>query len=152
MASVHRRRKSKVWIAFFRDAYGVQHGRSTGLTNRKAAQRVADEYEAIRFGLCIGQRLMDIATLRWDNIDLAEGVIRLTTQKTDKSLIIPIGESLKEHISSLPVEDLDGYVHPKLSRTAQCTLSTEFRPTGGASSVLSLRSFQPSLAHPVGPV
>ena len=46
MASVHRRRKSKVWIAFFRDAYGVQHGRSTGLTNRKAAQRVADEYEA----------------------------------------------------------------------------------------------------------
>jgi integrase len=35
-------------------------------------------------GLYTGQRLGDIATLRWNNLDLARGELRLPTRKTGK--------------------------------------------------------------------
>jgi integrase len=39
------------------------------------------------FGLYSGQRLGDIATLRWNNIDLAHGELRFSTRKTEKTTI-----------------------------------------------------------------
>jgi integrase len=36
----------------------------------------------ILFGVYTGQRLSDIASLTWDNIDLQKGELRLTAQKT----------------------------------------------------------------------
>jgi len=44
----------------------------------------------ILFGLYTGQRLADVATLRWSNVDLVKGEIRLRTRKTDKVMILPI--------------------------------------------------------------
>jgi integrase len=46
VASILRRRGSKIWTAFYRDVHRRQHCRSTGATNKKAAQKIADAYEA----------------------------------------------------------------------------------------------------------
>ena len=40
----------------------------------------------VLFGLYTGQRLADLATLRWDNIDLARNEIRIKTWKTGNAL------------------------------------------------------------------
>ncbi len=45
MTSIVRRRGSAIWTAFFRDQNGRQHCRSTESTDRKTAQRIADEFE-----------------------------------------------------------------------------------------------------------
>ena len=49
----------------------------------------------ILFGLYTGQRLADVATLRWSNVDLVKGEIRLRTRKTDKVMILPIAAPLR---------------------------------------------------------
>jgi integrase len=46
MASIVRRRGSAIWTCFFRDENGRQHCRSTETTDRKIAQRLAEEFEA----------------------------------------------------------------------------------------------------------
>jgi len=59
-----------------------------------------DEWKSmIRFGLYTGQRLGDIARLKWSSVDLEKGVIRIVTQKTNKTLVLPINEPLKQHIT-----------------------------------------------------
>ena len=70
----------------------------------------------VLFGLYTGQRLADLATLRWDNIDLARNEIRIKTRKTEKRLSIPIAPALKAHIASLPA-GREGYLHPKAAAT-----------------------------------
>jgi len=59
----------------------------------------------ILFGLYTGQRLGDLATLNWSNVDLENSQVRLTTSKTGKVLIIPMAEPLKRHVESLNVSD-----------------------------------------------
>jgi integrase len=50
-----------------------------------------DEWRSmILFGLYTGQRLGDIATLRWNNLDLARGELRLSTRKTGKAIVLPL--------------------------------------------------------------
>jgi integrase len=84
----------------------------------------------VLFGLYTGQRLADLATLRWDNIGLARNEIRIKTRKTGKRLSIPIGPPLKAHIESLPA-GREGYLHPKAAATVTSpkrsrTLSNQF--------------------------
>src|SRR5580658_8987497 len=45
MASLRRKPNSKYWIACFTAANGQRAQRSTKTTNRKLAQRLADDYE-----------------------------------------------------------------------------------------------------------
>jgi integrase len=86
----------------------------------------------IKFGLYSGQRLADIAGLTWENIDLQRGVIRLTTRKTDKRLMIPFAPALRAHIEQLPTsDDPMAPLHPKAFAIAQnprrpSTLSNQF--------------------------
>jgi len=84
----------------------------------------------VLFGLYTGQRLADLATLRWDNIDLARNEIRIKTRKTGKRLSIPIAPALKAHVASLPA-GREGYLHPKAAATVtrqkrSGTLSNQF--------------------------
>jgi integrase len=68
----------------------------------------------ILFGLYSGQRLGDIATLRWNNIDSAHGELRFSTQKTGKRMILPLAEPLRKYIESLPApKDQSAPVHPQ---------------------------------------
>jgi integrase len=72
----------------------------------------------ILFGVYTGQRLGDLCSLLWSNLDMEEGVIRLITSKTQTTLTIPIAAPLREHIATLPVSDDPGApVHPKAFKT-----------------------------------
>jgi integrase len=87
----------------------------------------------IKFGLYTGQRLGDLASLTWAQIDLTRDEIALTTRKTGKRLLVPIAAPLHEHILSLPASDNPrDPVHPHAFETIHSqggrvsTLSNEF--------------------------
>jgi integrase len=68
---------------------------------------VADEEwrGLILFGLYTGQRLGDLATLTWQNIDLDRRELRLSTAKTGRRQIIPLSKQLVQYVESLPAGD-----------------------------------------------
>jgi len=69
----------------------------------------------ILFGLYTGQRLGDIASLRWNNLDLVRGELRLSTRKTDKTLVLPLAAPLRKHLESLSPSLNEPFapIHPK---------------------------------------
>ena len=83
-------------------------------------------------GLYSGQRLSDVATLTWSNIDLERGELRLQTRKTGKRLIIPLAPPLASHLENLSSSDTPGEpLHPRayaiLKKDGQtATLSNQF--------------------------
>jgi len=74
-----------------------------------------DEWRSmILFGLYTGQRLGDIASLTWQNVDLLRDEIRLVTRKTGKTMILPIAAPLRRHLEGLAVNDQpDAPIHPR---------------------------------------
>jgi integrase len=74
-----------------------------------------DEWRSmILFGLYTGQRLGDVSSLTWANVDLQRSEIRLVTRKTGKTLILPIAAPLRKHLESLPAGDNpDAPLHPR---------------------------------------
>jgi integrase len=156
---------------------GGESKRAFTIEELRAVLAVAgDEWRSlIRFGLYTGQRLADLATLTWANIDLDHGVIRLTTRKTRKPLTIPIAAPLNAHIAQLPSSDLPtAPIHPRAfgiiqSQGKPAVLSNQFaellisaglrgkssRATGGrrttsALSFHSLRYTAVSMLHEAG--
>lgn len=79
-----------------------------------------------------GQRLGDIATLRWDSINFTKNTLTITTQKRAKHLIIPLWPRLRTHLEQrYQHRTSDEYVHPyaaeKHRKTGKSsTLSNEF--------------------------
>ncbi|MEJ6578433.1 MAG: tyrosine-type recombinase/integrase [Akkermansiaceae bacterium] len=89
------------------------------------------EWESmILFGLYTGQRLGDLATLRWSNIDLPHNEFRLNTRKTDRRIAIPLPEPLSDYLLTLPgADDPRAYIHPELAEAYEkqpSTLSNQF--------------------------
>ncbi len=81
------------------------------------------------FGLYTGQRLKDIADLTWANLDLDKELIRLTTDKTDRRMQIPIPAPLLRHIETLSAPDgrpEDCFIHPRSASLDSGTLSNQF--------------------------
>jgi integrase len=74
----------------------------------------SDEWRSlIRFGFFTGQRLGDLATLRWSNVDLARNEIRFVARKTSRRVVLPLPEPLREHILSLAIsDDPNAPLHP----------------------------------------
>lgn len=65
------------------------------MASAKFEARADDEWRSlINFGLYTGQRLGNLARLRWSQIDLESDEIRLTTGKTNKRLLLPIAPAL----------------------------------------------------------
>jgi len=66
--------------------------RPFSLSELRSILAVADEEwkSLIKVGLYTGQRLADIALLRWDQIDLERDEIQFLIRKTGKKLVIPI--------------------------------------------------------------
>lgn len=98
---------------------------------RLIRQEASGEWESmILFGLYTGQRLGDLATLRWSNIDLQRNELRLNTRKTNRRIAIPLPEPLGEHILTLPCsDDPQAYLHPELAAFYEkqpSTLSNQF--------------------------
>lgn len=66
---------------------------------KKLLAVASDEWRGmILVGLYTGQRLKDVATLTWANVDLAEKQIALTTSKTKRRQIIPIAKPLSAYL------------------------------------------------------
>ena len=83
-------------------------------------------------GLYTGQRLSDLALLRWSNIDLVNDQLRFVTAKTGRTMILPIAPPLRKHLEALPSsDDPNSPLHPRafaiLTRSAgPSTLSNQF--------------------------
>ena len=56
-------------------------------------------------GIYTGQRLGDIVRLTWRNVDLAQDEIRFVTQKTGRTVIVPLAKPLANHFLGLPSAD-----------------------------------------------
>ena len=80
------------------------------------------------FGLYTGQRLGDLARLTWANIDLDNkpSVIRLSTKKTHRDVVVPIAPALLAHIMGMQIGAAADPIHPRLSRKRSNHLSNEF--------------------------
>jgi integrase len=107
------------------------------------------EWESlIKFGLYTGQRLSDLASLTWSQIDLERDEIRLTTRKTGKSLLIPIAQPLREHLLTLASGDNPKVpVHPRSfqilhSQGRVGTLSNQFTDLLVAAGLRQSRDHQ----------
>ncbi len=59
----------------------------------------------ILVGLYTGQRLKDVASLRWTSVDLSRREISLTTSKTKRRQIIPMAKALEAYFDDLPAPD-----------------------------------------------
>ena len=60
----------------------------------------------ILFGLYTGQRLSDIASLTWSNIDLEKEDIRIFTNKTGRRQIIPLSHPLISYLNEIEISDV----------------------------------------------
>lgn len=86
----------------------------------------------ILFGLYTGQRLRDIATLTWQNVDLAKAELRFVTGKTGRRMHLPIAQPLLSYLDTLPAtDDPAAAVFPNASRlaikeTGESRLSQQF--------------------------
>jgi integrase len=74
-----------------------------------------DEWRSlILFGLYTGQRLADLATLRWSNVDTLKGELRLVTRKTERNIILPLAVPLLKLLeASAGSDDPGAPLHPR---------------------------------------
>jgi integrase len=81
-------------------------------------------------GLYTGQRLGDVATLTWQQVDLHKRQVSFVTSKTGKRLSFFMAKPLVDCLTSLPSSDQpDSYVFPKAATMAEKhtgTISTKF--------------------------
>lgn len=92
------------------------------LDELRALMAVAtDEWRSmILFGLYTGQRLADVASLTWQNIDTAQNEIRLTTRKTGRRQALPLAAPLQAHVAKLTAgDDPKAPLHPKAAAVVQ---------------------------------
>lgn len=88
----------------------------------KAVLDQADEEWAsmILCALYTGQRLGDVAGLRWSDFDRKpgrEGMLRMTTGKTGRQIAIPIAGPLEKNLASLPIPlSPDDFLHPRAAK------------------------------------
>ena len=88
---------------------------------KRILEVAGDEWRGmILFGLYTGQRLSDIASLTWQNIDLQREELRLVTIKTGRQQIIPLAPPLVRFVESLPSSDkADAPLFPRIYATSQ---------------------------------
>ena len=82
-----------------------------------------------------GQRLGDLASLTWAQIDLERDEIALTVRKTGKRLLIPIAAPLREHLLTLESGEIDAV---QCIRTHSKSLPLR---RGGLDALQSIREF-----------
>jgi len=97
-------------------------------------------------GLYTGQRLRDVATLKWSSVDMDERTILITTNKTKRVVSIPIANPLYDYLASLPSPIQPGLpVFPKAYETVAVqdrtsTLSNQFHNIMVAAGIAEKRS------------
>ncbi|MDQ8192504.1 tyrosine-type recombinase/integrase [Roseibacillus persicicus] len=83
----------------------------------------------VLFGIYTGQRLGDLATLRWSSIDIPNATLSIRTRKTSRSVKIKISDDLMTNIRKQQTSHSE-LVHPKLGSLYEVngasTLSNQF--------------------------
>jgi integrase len=95
---------------------GEKKRRPFSIAELQAVLSVADgEWRSmILFAFYTGQRLSDVATLTWANIDVERDELRLVTRKTDRAVVIPLPSPLRRHVAQLPSADNpNAPIHPR---------------------------------------
>lgn len=120
---------------------GPKQSKTAGGSTRKPftfaqVQRVLKEVRGtewegmVLMGLYLGQRLGDLAMMKWGQIDLQKQEIHITTSKTGKELHIPIAKPLFEYLLKCDTPDDPAKpVFPKCCALAEVktgTLSNQF--------------------------
>ena len=102
------------------------------------------------FGFYTGQRLADIGSLCWNNLDLEAEVIRLSTNKTGRRMEIPIATPLLKYIEEMPSTDnptaplFPNAYAVATSETGDSRLSQQFYGLLVLSGLASKRSKEPT--------
>jgi integrase len=92
--------------------------RAFSMDELHAVLRVADDEwrSMVLFGLYTGQRLADVATLCWEQVNLIQATISVIARKTGRHSLIPIAPPLKKHIEA---QSRNGHpkgpLHPRAS-------------------------------------
>ena len=78
-----------------------------------------------------GQRMGDIACLKWDAVDFKKGILYIRTQKRGKPLVIPLWSRLRSLLEERYPHRINEYIHPSAAQKYQhagksSTLSNEF--------------------------
>jgi integrase len=115
-------------VDFFRRASSKSARRTFSVDELRQLIKTADpEWQSmIRFGLYTGQRMGDVARLRWGSVDLGRRLIRLWVTKTGRSIVIPLAPPLRAHIVSVGIGSPDDPIHPQCSAKPSNRLSNEF--------------------------
>jgi integrase len=73
------------------------------------------EWEGIILaGLYTGQRLGDLATLRWENVDLVRRELTFTARKTNRHVVMPVAQPLLDYLLTREsVDSATEFVFPK---------------------------------------
>jgi len=88
----------------------------------------------IMFGLYTGQRLGDIATLTWHNVDLQHLELRFSTQKVGRRQVIPLAQPLVDYLSGMKaVDQPDAFLFPDCASVVT---------TKGRTSMLSAQFYE----------
>lgn len=122
------------YVETVRRVHAQTSRRAFTLPEINAVLSVADpEWRSmVIFALYSGQRLGDIASLTWSNIDLERSQLRFTTSKTGRVMILPMAPALAKHVLLLAASDNpDGPLHPRayaiLQAQGRCgSLSNQF--------------------------
>jgi integrase len=102
----------------------------------------------IKFGLYTGQRLADLASLTWSNIDLEKNQIRFVARKTGKTVLLPIAAALRNHILALPAsDDTKGPVHERSYRILEAQEGRAGSLSNQFASLLASAGFRPPPKH-----
>ena len=70
---------------------------------------------AIRIGYYTGQRLGDVLSLSWGQLNLAAGTVRFKQKKTSAEVLCPLHPELRDHLESI-AGDNAGPVMPSLAK------------------------------------
>jgi integrase len=97
-------------------------------------------------GLYTGQRLGDLASMRWRMVDLRERTITFQTHKTNRTVLIPIAAPLLSYLSGIESRDPNSPVFPDSNQERQDAdgesrrLSAQFRDLLAKAHLTSARS------------
>jgi len=109
------------------------------------------EWEGIILaGFYTGQRLGDIAMLRWENVDLLRGELALTTRKTNRRILMPLASPLADYLAKLPAsDDPTAFLFPRAAGFIEATraeqtvtLSGQFREILACAGLVRRKSHE----------
>jgi integrase len=90
--------------------------------------------------LYTGQRISDISTLTWSQVDLEQHEIHFCTRKTDRDVHIPLAEPLRKYL--LTQAGVDEPVFPSAVGEGSNTLARRFGDIMAAAGLIAKRTHQ----------